>query len=868
MKAQPPHQAIRFLRWFCRADFIEEIEGDLIESFGQQFDQADRTANLTFLWWVLQYFRPAFLKTFQSPRIMNFALIKHDFIITSRTLWQNRTTFFINLIGLSTGLACAFLIYLWVQDEIEMDKFHEHDAHLYQVMRDISMNGETQIADWVPGPLAEAIKSEIPGIKYATSYKTHPILGGGIVFENQSLRAIPMYADQSFLKVFSYPLLHGDKNQVLADKYAALISEELAVKLFGKTEQAIGKVITWDKKLGKIYDMSRPLTITGVFQRLPVNSTVAFDVILTQDFYIEHNPGVPLWTNDQATAAIVLEQGINIENLEAQIAQLSNSHTEFERKFVLKRFSSLYLYNQFEEGGQAGGRITYIWLFSIIALLILLIASINYMNLSTAKASIRLKEIAVKKTMGASQWSLIFQFVKESLLISFLALILAIGLIIFFLPFFNQLTGKQIMLDWDVRILAAFSGIAFFTGLLSSSYPALYLSSFRPIQIFQNKLSLSGSEAWTRKGLVVFQFTISTFFIVAVLVIYQQMTYVHTKNLGFEKDHILSLNIEGALVNKVNPFLKEVRKIPTVVQASSSNHELVGAMNWTSGIDWDGRAEDESIQINPVVCNHHFVETYDIQIKEGRSFSPDYGTDSTKVILNEAAVKQMGLENPIGQSLTFWGDKVSVVGVAEDFHFESLYKQVGPCIIKLAGKQDEFTSYIWIKMRGGEEKAAIESVKRLYAEFNPGYTFEYGFVDETYEALYESENKVAALSKYFAILAILISCLGLFGLVAFTSERRNKEIGIRKILGASEWSIIRLLSIDFSKMVILSILIAIPSSYLLAKHWLESFAYKIELAWWFFAASAIFALLIAWLTVAVQTLKAASANPVKSIRSK
>ncbi|MEL6592095.1 MAG: permease prefix domain 2-containing transporter, partial [Bacteroidota bacterium] len=242
MKAQPPHRAIRFLRWFCRADYIEEIEGDLVESFEKQFEQADRRAKLTFFWWVLRYFRPAFLKPFQYPRIMNFALIKHDFIITSRSLWHNKTTFFINLVGLSTGLACAFMIYMWVQDEISIDKFHEHDASLYQVMRDIGRNGETQIVDWAPGPLAEAIKTEIPGIKSATSYKTHPVLGGGIIFEDHSVRAIPMYVDQSFLEVFSYPLLHGDKRQVLLDKYAAVISEDLAIKLFGDTGQAVGKV--------------------------------------------------------------------------------------------------------------------------------------------------------------------------------------------------------------------------------------------------------------------------------------------------------------------------------------------------------------------------------------------------------------------------------------------------------------------------------------------------------------------------------------------------------------------------------------------------------------------------------------------------
>ncbi|MEM8891447.1 MAG: FtsX-like permease family protein [Bacteroidota bacterium] len=865
----PPEWVLHFFRWFCHPDFVEDIEGDLLERFAGFVEVMEpRNARIRFFIEVVLLFRWGLIRPLRRNYFfIPYAMFKHNLIISYRNFLRSKTTFFIHLIGLSTGLASAFLIYLWVQDEIGMDKFHEHDEQLYQVMREARILGEAQLVEWAPGPLVEAIKTEIPGIKYATSYKTHPALLGGIGVGDQHIRAVPLYADQSYLEVFSFPLLHGNKSQVLKDKYAAVISEDLALQIYGETEEAIGKIISWEKNHLDQFARSRPLVVSGVFKSLPENSTETFDVILNIELYIEHNPGVKLWTNDQATAAVVLEKGINIDNLETKISQLSNTHTDFERTFVLKRYSSKYLYNQYDQGIEAGGRIIYVWLFSIIAILVLLVACINFMNLSTAKASNRLKEIALKKTLGANRKSLILQFISESLFISFFALIVALGLVVFLLPFFNEITGKQISFDLSLTLMGAFLAITTFTGFISSIYPALYLSALKPIQILSGKFRLPGKEIWTRKGLVVFQFSVSIFFIVSVQIIYQQISFVNTQNLGFDKDHILSLKIEGVLRDKTEPFLTEVRKLPEVVQASSSSHVLVGASNWTGGIDWEGREEDEALIINPIVCNHYFVETYDIQIKEGRSFSPEYGTDSSKVILNETAIKSMRLEDPVGQLITFWGNQVEIIGVVEDFHFESLYKQVGPCIIKLAGKRDDFRSYIWIKMRGGQEKEAIESIKHLYTEFNPGFTFEYGFIDETYQALYESENRVFALSKYFAILAILISCLGLFGLTAFTSEQRTKEIGIRKILGASVWNIVRLLSLDFSKMVLLSILISMPISYYFARRWLENFAYKIDLAWWFFATSALSALLIACLTVSFQTIRAARAKPVNSLRS-
>ena len=793
-------------------------------------------------------------------------MLRHNLLITFRSFLRNRGSFQINLLGLSTGLTCALFIFLWVKDEISIDKTHKNDEQLFQVMQKVGMSDGIVVRDWVPGPLAEAIREELPNVQSITVYKSHPVLSGVVTVGTQHLRALPMYADQSYFEVFTYPLLHGDKNQALSDKYAAVISEELAIKLFSTTENAIGKTIQWEKSEGALYGITQLLTVTGVFQDIPSNSTENFDVILNFDFYVEHNSGVVLWTNDQATAAVVLKPGTDLATIEQSINQLVSKKVDYEKQFVLQKYSSKYLYSKYENGVQSGGRITYVWLFSGVAILILLIASINFMNLATAKASIRVKEIGVKKTLGASRKSLIIQFVNESLLMSILAFFIALFLVFLLLPYFNEITGKQIQREINWEWFVAFLGIAIGTGLLSSSYPALYLSGFKPIEVLKGKLNVSWGELWTRNGLVVFQFAISFLLIVAISVIYQQMTYVHTKNLGFDKNHILTMKQEGMSNDRTESFLAEVRQLPTVVQAANSNHRLVGAENWTWGIEWEGQEEPYSFAINPIITNYFFVETFGINIKEGRSFSPEYGTDSLKVILNETAVNRMGLENPIGQTLTFWGDEVEIIGIAEDFHFQSLYQTVGPCIIKKFGIRDNYASHIWIKLKAGQEKAAIAAIKELYEELNPGYLFDYGFVDEDYQALYESETKASGLLGYFAILAIIISCLGLLGLTAFTAERRTKEIGIRKILGASIWNVVYLLSSGFTKMVMLAILIGLPISYIIATIWLDGFAYKIDLQWWLFAGVAVITLTIAWLTVGLQTLKTANTNPVESLQ--
>ena len=864
----PPKWPMKFLRWIIRSEYLEEIEGDMEEVFQDLLEQhSAKKARRKYAFEALKLFRLSLLKPILTPYInVPTSMIRHNFLISYRSFLRHKSSFLINLLGLTSGLSCALLIFLWVQDELRVDQFHENKAHIYQIMQKNFMVDELKVLDWSPTPMAPALKEEAPEIVDATNYKLHWYNNGILAYEDQHLKATPMYADTNFLNVFTYPLVHGNKHEVLKDKHAAVLSESMAIKLFSSTTEAIGKTISWEKKVGNIADMSGIHTVTGVFKDLPGYGTDQFDVIFTFDYYLETNPNARLWENDQATACVLIKEGADIEELASKMDALSAANVDWERSFFLRKYADRYLHGNYVNGVQTGGRIVYVWVLSGIALLILIIASINFMNLSTARATIRVKEIGVKKTLGASRKSLIAQFVTESVFLSMCSLVFAILLVSAFLPQFNLITAKQLTLALDPNLWLGFLIITLFTGLLSSIYPALYLSGFQPVEVLKGKIQTSWGEIWSRKSLVVFQFAISLILIISVVIIYKQMNFVFSQNLNFDKDQVITLKGNGPLQDKVESFLSEARALPQVVQASNSNNKLVGGASWTGGISWEGRPDDLSFIINVFTSNHYFLETFDIRLKEGRTFSPKLISDTAKVILNEAAVKGMGLEDPIGEIITFWGEKVEIIGIVEDFVYQSAYEGIQPCIFRLMGKAFHVGDNLYIRIKAGQEKEAIAALGELYEAFNPGYIFDYRFLDEEYQDLYQAETKVASLSKYFAGLAILISCLGLFGLAAFTAERRNKEIGIRKILGASVWGIVRLLSTDFTKMVLIAILIALPVSYLIASNWLEGFAYRIDLQWWYFVGAAMLTLIIAWLTVSFQTLKAARINPAECLR--
>lgn len=861
MKAQPPQHLIRFLRWFCREDFIEEIEGDLIELFEIQFEQASHRANWTFFWWVIRYFRPEFIKAIQPSTFMNTALVKHNVIISYRGFIRNKTTFFINLVGLSTGLACILLIYLWVADEIAVDHFHENDAQLYQLMQHFEFPHGIETWEYATMLAAEAMKQEFPEVLEATYTSNRFFVPKGLLSHQENTKiSSGIFATPNFFEMFSYPLVRGDEQQALADKSNILLSESLANTLFGTTDDLLGKMIRWQTEY---FDTT--FQISGILQDVPASSTQQFDVIVHYDWLISNDEHAASWNGTYAEVFLLLDKHTDVQAFNAKIGNYLEVKTqsptwEPSTQFV-RQYSQGYLYGSYENGKPAGGRILYVRLFSLIAFVILLIACINFINLSTAQASTKMKQVGVKKAIGASRRALIGQFLSESMLIVILSVVVAGGLAYLLLPAFNAWLGKSLSLSWEPSHLLTLLGIIICTGLLSGSYPAFYLSAFRPIDILKGIRKTYRGETTIRKALVIFQFVLSIMFIVGVCVIQQQIRYTQDKYLGYNRDQIICFQRES---HEDDPaiFLTELEKVPGVARASNMVWTILDGSDNGGGYSWTGAEDEKQFLFQSPKIGYDVIETLQMEVIMGRSFSKAHQDDFTKIILNEKAVQMMGLENPIGKALDFGETTREIIGVVKDFHYGSIHAPIEPLILRFRN----FGTDIMVRIQAGTERTTIKEIEKIFQVFHPNVPFRYSFLDEDYQALYESEQRIASLALYSACLAILISCLGLFGLATFTAERRRKEIGIRKVLGASEWSIVRLLSGGFSKMVLLAILIAVPISYLMAQRWLESFAYKIGLEWWFFALAAVLALLIAWLTVSVQTFRAAQANPIEGLR--
>lgn len=786
-------------------------------------------------------------------------MLKRNVLLFFRKIKKDKTSFLINLIGLSTGLACVILIYLWINDEFNIDKFHENDSQLYQVMT--NYNGVEKIDTWESSPslLAEVLIEEMPEVECATVLiPPSNTFGEGILtVGNKHIKANAQFTNKDFFSVFSYPLIQGDKNQVLKDKNGVVISEGLAKKIFNTTKNVVGKTVVWENRKFK-----SAFLVTGILKDIPANSTSQFDLIFNYEVFLENNPWAKLWTNYSANTYLILKKNTNINNFNEKIEGILESKaTGSAKMFTLfvQQYSKKYLHGQYENGVQTGGRMTYVRLFSIIAIFLLLIACINFMNLSTARASKRTKEVGIKKATGVNIKTLVVQFLGESILMAFLSLIVAILLVVFLLPQFNELTGKQLHLNFELNIILSIVGIVVLTGLVSGSYPAFYLSRFNPATALKGKVNTSLGELWIRKGLVIFQFALSVIFIVGFLIINKQIEFTQTKNLGYSRDNIISFERKGKFTKNYETFVSEMKNIPGVVNASGGDNFLK-ELGYTSGFSWEG--QDRNIKVLNVQIGNDFIEMLGLELLEGRSFSKEFGNEKSKIILNEVAINRMGLSNPIGKTIKQSGIEFQIIGAVKNFHYGSLHKNVEPFVFKFHPSRKE----ILVKINTRMANATVESLKKLYEKSHPGYPFEFTFLDDDYQALYESENKVAVLSKYFSAIAIIISCLGLFGLAAFTVERRRKEIGIRKVHGSSGIGIMKLVTSDFSMIVVTSIAISLPISYLIMKNWLDGFAYRIALSWWFFAAAGFIALFVAWLTVGSQALKASNINPAVCLK--
>jgi putative ABC transport system permease protein len=786
-------------------------------------------------------------------------MFRHNFLIIYRNFKRNQSSFFINLVGLSSGLACVLFIFLWVNDEYSFDRYHVKDKDLYQVMNNIKTEKGIETKYESPFQLAEVIPAEMPEVEYAvTVTPDHFFPAFTLTGNDKGVKGAGKFAGKDFFRMFSYKLVEGDPAAVLATKNSIVLSESLAQRLFKSTD-IIGKTIS-----SEIPGFKLEGTVTGVYQDVPVNSSERFDFVLPFDNLKAAMGMQPGWNAEPFKTYLALNQGVNIEVFTNKLSSYINKNAgNKDRSFFLKHFSDNYLYNKYENGIVSGGRIEYVKLFSLIAAFVLLISCINFMNLSTAKAVKRIKEVGIKKAIGVNRRFLIAQYLGESLLLTFISLIVALIVVVLLLPEFNIITEKNLALHFNAPLYLMLFGVTIITGLLAGSYPAIYLSGFKPAMVLKGKFSSSLAELWTRKGLVVFQFSLSIVFIVSILVFYKQIEYVQNKNLGFDKNNLIYFEAQGKTGQDPQAFLNDIQQIAGVEKASNMIGSLIAKdLASQGGLTWKGR----TVPSHGFGVNYGMIETLGIKLRAGRSFSKDFNAKNPQILINQAAVDAMGLKNPVGTIVNKNNNSngVEIIGVVDNFHFQSLHEKIEPVTFRL----DNFgASTIVVKIKSGQEKQTIQQLETLYKSYNPGLTFDYKFLDQDYQALYRSERQVSVLSRYFASLAIIISCLGLFGLASFTAERRIKEIGIRKILGSDVFGIVRLLSVEFIKMVFIAIVIGLPCSYLFARNWLDGFAYKINLEWWYFIGAAALTIGISLMTVSFQSFKAAVANPVKSLRA-
>lgn len=850
----PPKWPIKFFRWFCNPEYAEDIEGDLLERFEKRIQQNKPARRLLTLD-VLKLFRPSLMRPASGVVKLNYyGMLKHNILITFRNFSRHKSSFLINLVGLSTGLAAVLLIYLWVSDELNTDKFHTKGDRLYQVMGNYKDAENINTWNGMPTGLASALKAEFPEIEYAVG-ATDRSWGLDFTLEIHEKKVVKTgrFVGKDFLNIFSYNLVSGSPNEVLKNKGSVVISKSLATSLFG-TEDAVGKPIEWS-----VIDNRKSAVVSGVFEDPESYGTDNFDLLVPFDIYKEAN-GDDL-INPSSVAYVLLQDGVDVDLVNAKIKSfLTDRVTGSNAELFLQKYSDQYLHGNFENGVQTGGRIEYVRLFSIIAIFTLCIACINFTNLSTARASRRMKEVGVKKTFGVSRKSLALQYLGEAITIAFLSCALALILVGFVLPDFNRLTNKSMELALGLDLIGAGLAITLITGLLAGSYPALYLSSFKPVAVLKGKVMELKGESWTRKGLVVFQFSISIILILSVYIVYKQIDYVQNKNLGYENSRLVRIRNTSKVAQNLETFLQEIKKIPGVENASAMINSLYnppGSLNFS----WPG-SEGANTNLSRFIVHYDFIETLGLELVDGHSLSRNFA--KPQIVINEQAVKHMGLTNPVGAKAKLWERDVTIVGVVKDFHFRSMHEPVGPLFFHIL--PPDYMAYLIVRLDNADIKQSMERIESFYKEYNDTSTFEYRFLEDDYNSLYESERRVSAISRYFAGIAVIISCLGLFGLASFTAERRMKEIGIRKILGSSFINIIKLLIAEFTRLLAFAILIGLSVGFLITKNWLDDFAFRIELKWWFFALSGLITILTAWLSIGWQVIKVARINPAECLR--
>jgi putative ABC transport system permease protein len=798
-------------------------------------------------------------------------MLKNYFKIAFRNLIRYKGYSFINIFGLAVGIMCCLLILVYVQDELSYDRYHKNADNIYRIINSGVIRGSEIEIPRVAGPWGPAMEEEFPEVLRSVRIKP-PNSRWVVEYEDRRFLEKGLYfADPAFFEVFDVEMVTGDFKTALDAPYSAVITEKMAEKYFGG-EDPIGKIIIGDRWLN--------LNVTGVMKKHPPSTHMNYDFLVNFETLIQaRDPSINSayygdfardWQDFQTYTYLLLDENADPENVEDKMSALLEDRmgiAGYDLDPYLQRLTDIHLRSHLEGEMGPNSDESYIYIFSAVAVFVLLIACINFMNLSTARSESRAKEVGIRKVVGADRFQLIKQFQSESILFAFLAAIIAGIMVLLLLTSFNAISGKNISSSSLINIQTIFSliGLAFVVGVVSGSYPAFLLASFKPAEVLRSKIRRGLSSGLLRQILVVGQFSISIFLIIGISVIYSQMEYIRNRHLGYDKEHILAIPLSApALRAQYGPFRNALLSNSDVLGAAGG-FALPGGLFLTGTLRPSGRPLDENLTVQIYFVDYDFVEVFGMELIEGRNFSREFTTDmNTALLLNEEAVKQFGFESGLNNNLEGWGrDHRSVIGVLKNFHFKSLHQRVEPFALTLAGGN---FNWMFIKTNGDAMSRVMQFAEQEWKRINPGNPFDYTFVDETNAMMYQSEMKLSRLFSIFTGIAICIACLGLFGLASFTAEQRTKEIGIRKVLGSSISSIVFILSKEYVKWVVISNFIAWPLAYYFMKKWLEGFAYHTNLNILVFIASGLLALIIALVTVGFQTFKAASADPLNSLR--
>jgi len=791
-------------------------------------------------------------------------MFKNYFKTAWRSLWRNKLFSGLNIFGLATGMACSILIFLWVQDELSFDKFNHNASNIFRIT-DKTSDQEYAVA---PPSLAYAIQTQIPAIKNATRVVSvqKMITVGTNKFDEKNI----YYADSNFLQIFNYPLLSGNVATALSSPNSVVLTEKTAKKYFGSADAATGKTIYIDNDI-----KGSNLLVTGILKNIPSNSHLQPDMLIPMAQYDKANNPIHGWTNFDVYVYFQLKDAVaptasNLSNINKQVNEIyKQNNREFPASFTAQALTDIHLHSHYLADVPGQGSYEYVKIFALAAIFIIIIACINFMNLATAVSGQRAKEVGLRKTVGALRPQLIAQFISESLLLSFISLLLAILIVYLMLPLFNQLASKSISFNpFDANIFISLISVAVVTGLLSGSYPAFFLSSFNPVKALKGSKILRSNKSFLRNGLVVFQFSISVVLIVTTLVIYKQLQFIQNRDIGFNKENLLYMKMPevGDLKNNKDAMRATLAEYPDITNYTFTD-QLPTNLGNSSQLTWHGMNPGTQVMANRLRVDENFVKTFGMQMAAGRFFSKDFGDNGTGYVVNETALKAMGLntKNAIGKiiSISLEDKEAPIIGVVKDFNFKPVQEPIEPLVMKT----NFGGGYVVMRTTPASIRKVIGTLQKSFHNVYGDYPFSYGFVSDDLSKLYITEQRMEKLFNVFSILSIVISCLGLFGLATFAAQQRIKEIGIRKVLGASEAGIATLLSKDFIQLVLISFVIAFPVAWWAMNKWLQSFAYRINISWWVFAVAGLAALLIALLTVSFQAIKAAIANPVKSLRT-